>query len=58
MKTTKPDTVLYRAPTFSLLLVSHGRITHVLNPIFIKVLYYSDLETHQNLTSINFGDQR
>ena len=27
------------------------------NPIFLTVLYFSDLETHQNLTSINFGEQ-
>ena len=28
------------------------------NLIFLTVLYFSDLETQQNLTSINFGEQR
>ena len=28
------------------------------NLIFLTVLYLSDLETHQNLTYINFGEQR
>ena len=27
------------------------------NPIFLTVFYFSVLETHQNLTSINFGKQ-
>ena len=31
MKANKPETVLYRAPTFSLLLVSHGGLVHALN---------------------------
>ena len=26
--------------------------------IFLTVLYFIDLETHQNLTPINFGEQR
>ena len=33
MKANNPDTVLYRAPTFSLLLVSHGGLGHVHIPI-------------------------
>ena len=28
MTANKPETVLYRAPTFSLLLVSHGGLDH------------------------------
>ena len=30
MKANKPETELYRAPTFPLLLASHGGLVHVL----------------------------
>ena len=33
MTINKPETVLYRAPTFSLLLVSHGGLVHKNNLI-------------------------
>ena len=29
MTTNKPETALYRAPTFSLLLASHGGLVHM-----------------------------
>ena len=35
MTANKPETALYRAPAFSLLLVSHGGIVHA-NNIFIQ----------------------
>ena len=31
---------------------------NTVNPIFLKLLYVSDMETHQNLKSINFGEKR
>ena len=39
-----------------LLWIPHTNTT--VNLIFLMVLYLGDLETHQNLTSINFGKQR
>ena len=32
--------------------------SYTVNHIFLTVLYFSDLETHQNLTYINFSEQR
>ena len=41
---------------------AHSEYLHLLvntvHHIFLTILYFSDLETHQNLTSINFGEQR
>ena len=34
----------------------HVCTTANINPIFLTVLYFNDLETHQNLTSLNFGE--
>ena len=34
----------------------HGAGT--VNPFFLMVFYFSDSETHQNLTSINLAEQR
>ena len=35
-----------------------GRKRERESPIFLTVVYFSDLETHQNLSPINFGEQR
>ena len=31
---------------------------NTVNPIFLTLLYFSDMETRQNLKSINFDEQR
>ena len=31
---------------------------NTVNPIFLTLLYFSDMETHQNLKSFNFDEQR
>ena len=34
------------------------RVLYTVNPVFLTVLYFSNLDTNQNLTFTNFGEQK